>query len=138
MRWPWQKKQEIWELSKIQKNGVGIGTRQLLRGLKPRPTHPHLLYVTRTFEGRPMPTPQEMRDFKVFDDQLTSELEKMEAILVAVMMIDGKRDWIVYAKDGQASAQVLYSRLEGVQIEHQPDLTWSQYKDLVGMPQRKQ
>lgn len=67
------------------------------------------------------------------EDSLEMWEKELRFIVVGVMTISGKRDCIIYAKDGQALMNELHLRLgnSSLQMECQSDPRWTQYKDLT-------
>lgn len=77
-------------------------------------------------------TDEEWSSSMLVEDSLEQWEEELGFIVVGVMTIAGKRDQIIYAKDGQALMNELHLRLgsHSPQMECQPDPRWTQYKDL--------
>jgi hypothetical protein len=110
-----------------------MGTQQMAeRPPVPKRDYPWLAYMTFAFEGRPIPTQEEFDRF----DEISVRLEDIErtGVLahVAIMTIDGKRDYISYCRDREGAAKLLMEGFshEGAQIEFQFDPGWSQFSDL--------
>ncbi|MBC8064215.1 MAG: DUF695 domain-containing protein [Chlorobia bacterium] len=131
--WPFKRK-EIWEVSKIlRKDGSQMGTRLLRRHAKAnRSEYPDLVYCTMTFDGE-LPRGSQWEVLSEVDDCLEQLESLLGFLVVGVMTMDGKRDSILYAKDGQNLMTELHQRLgdKGVQLECTADPAWSQYRDLA-------
>ena len=130
-------RRNIWELSKISDpTGRMIGTRHFVyRPNAKREDFPILLYLTLRYENRPLPSKAEMDRFDAFTDAFDRILEREDlALIVGIMTIDGKRDWILYAKS--RAVVDLYFRELGdwsIELEATDDPRWTQYRDLLSM-----
>ena len=80
-------------------------------------------------------TEEEFQASEVIEDSLEQWEEELGFLVVGVMTINGKRDQIIYAKDGQSLMSELHHRLSqfSCQMECQPDPKWTQYRDLQKM-----
>lgn len=77
-------------------------------------------------------TDEEWSSCEAIENWLEQWEVELGFLVVGVMTIAGKRDQIIYAKDGQALMNELHLRLGSYspQMECQADPRWIQYKDL--------
>lgn len=96
---------------------------------------PWRLYVTIPYKNRPLPSQEELEDFKEVDWRILTLCEKLGARNVAVWTKNGVRDWILYAADPKDLKKMLEALFKpmGVQVEASLDPGWGQYKTLLAM-----
>jgi len=96
---------------------------------------PDLVYLTIFYRGRPLPNREEFETFDRIQDGLDSLESDLHFEQVAIMTLDGKRDYILYAEDGSALVNRLWDEFADVQprLECVHDPNWTQYRDLLKM-----
>lgn len=100
-----------------------------------RKDFPWLAYVAFLYEGRPLPTSEEMQRFDVFEDVIL-RLESTEGVFhFGTMTTNGKRDYMFQCRDREEAARLFLGEasFSGAQIEFQWDPRWLQHRDLLGM-----
>ena len=125
------------ELSRISDATTGemIGSRVLITNHERIPEYGDLVYFTLSYVPTPLPSPEDFDRFDMVQDRLDALIYELEFCCVGMMTVRGKRDWILYAKDGQLLVAQLLERLGefAPQMETQPDPSWSQYRELLRM-----
>lgn len=117
------------------RKGNLLGTHVIALGLRANRDFPHLIYCTFAFRGTPLPTVAEFERFDIIQDRIDNLALIADFIEVGIMTIEGKRDYLLYARDGQAALNSLFTELSefSPQMERQYDPKWSQYNTLMKM-----
>ena len=130
------RKKEKWQVAKIlDADGSMIGTRLLRENIAvKRNRYPDLVYCRIRLVGA-MPHGEEWDICELIDRQLSAVESDLDFLSVGIMTLAGKRDWILYAADGQKLMTELHQRFGdmGVELECTPDPRWTQYRDLAHM-----
>ena len=129
-----------WSLLRLEKDGVLIGTILLDGAATPSKQIPWLVYVGLTYKGRPRPTQEEFEEFDEVDDTITALCRQTGSQNVAIVTLDGNRDWICYCPDQNGFAELVQTQLSehGPRTEALLDPRWSQYGDLRAMVKRSE
>jgi hypothetical protein len=94
-----------------------------------------VIFFSVPYEGDVLPRPDELEALTELEWKLDAALSECEAVNVASITFQQKREWISYAKDGAATADLLSTRFSewGPTIEHRPDPRWDEYKGFKSM-----
>ncbi len=124
------------QLSAIKDDtGQLIGTLHLAQELKPDAKYPDLVYFTLHYGPAPLPEGDDWDRFNTVHLKLEELAATLDFFEAAVMTIQGKRDWMLYVRDGQVLMKQLSQELGEYEpkMECQRDPKWSQYMDLLRM-----
>lgn len=124
---------DSWQLGLIKdKSERPVGTVLVDVTNPPDLKMPWLCYLTFHYQHRPLPTSAEFDRFDDIDKTIQNLCKDHKARNVGIWMQNGKRDWIVYAKDGHHFAEVSTKALAklGLNVNVQLDRNWSQYRTL--------
>lgn len=113
-------------------NGLRIGTQMLRRNFQhDRKLYPDLVYLSSNLrvDGSYV---SDYESFEASDGAIDEWEGELGFLVVGVRTINGKRDQIIYAKDGPALVNELRTRLKrySPEIDSQPDADWSQAKSF--------
>ena len=95
-------------------------------------SHPDLVYFSLLYASSPLPSSGEMDVFDEVQNRLDKLGEKLDFYQPAIITLNGKRDWILYARDGVKLMDVLQRELSqfGPQMECKRDPNWSQFRTI--------
>lgn len=135
--WPFRKgkglRQRTTILSRfVDKDGQTIGSLILIKNQPILKDYGELVYLTMPYARLPLPSKEDFDRFDEVQARLDDLCEELEFAQPAIVTIDGKRDWILYTKDGNILMRQLIHELSGfeLQMECQPDPNWDQYQEL--------
>ncbi|MBL8065822.1 MAG: DUF695 domain-containing protein [Chthonomonadaceae bacterium] len=116
----------------LDASGQTIGTRVLTKNHPIERSHPDLVYFSMFYASSPLPSSAEMDVFDEAQKRLDVLSEKLDFYQPAIIMLNGKRDWILYARNGAKLISELQLELSqfGPQMECQSDPNWSQFRTI--------
>lgn len=135
MNW-FARKKDMWRVSKITRDGDLIGT-QLFRANPSchKKDFPYLLYFTLSYSGTVLPNHDDFAQYNEVESIFSQVESELGIEIIGVMTMNGKRDWIMYAKNGQKAVDGLFREMS----KYHPHMTttqdprWRQYQDLKNM-----
>lgn len=116
-------------------SGGLTGTQIVTTGIDYDKHKKDLVYCTFRYSNRPLPSPEEMARFERISQRIDGLERREDFVQVGVIMIDGKRDYMMYTTYGKELVARLRAELAPFQpeLETMPDPDWDQYRDLVDM-----
>ena len=100
--------------------------------------HPHIREYTNLVLftlacTKPLPTASDFEKFDIVRDRMDASPHEWEFCIVGTITCDGKREWVIYAKDGQQLMDRLFLEFSefAPQMEMEIDPAWDYYRGLV-------
>jgi hypothetical protein len=131
---------EAWRLSELR--GDNGELRGLVRKRAPLPSDGRTWRAWFTLEftaGRNhLPSSDDMKRMASFEDRLVEQIEEPGlAVLVAVVIVDGRRDHLFYLSDRDAFFQKLAPLAKEVSqfrphLDLAPDPDWNEFNEMIG------
>jgi hypothetical protein len=125
------------EVAKILDTTTGemIGSRILITNHPKIPEYADLVYFTISYVPTPLPSKEDFNRFDAAQDCLDNLIYELEFCCVGIVTMRGKRDYILYAKDGQRLMPQLLEKCGefAPQMESYPDPGWTEYRELLKM-----
>lgn len=144
MKLPWfsskkpKRREDVrWVVASI-KNEDGSWLGKIMYAEEPpvrKSDYPWRAYVTFTYRNRPLPSREKSEAFIPIDNILEEQDREEYCAWIAVITIEGKRDYILYCRDREESAKRFLAELGpfSPDIEFALDPGWGQFYDFLAM-----
>jgi hypothetical protein len=131
---------DAWRLSELRSADGKLQGLVRKRAPLPREGRDWRAWLTLHYErGRDaLPNSEDMQRLAAFEDRLVEELEVAgHGVLVAVVLVDGKRDHLFYLADREVFAARLAALARDVAeyrptLEFAPDPDWVEFEETIG------
>ena len=131
---------EAWRLSELRADNGEL--RGLVRKRAPLPSEGRTWRAWFTLEFTPghnhLPSSYDMKRMAAFEDRLVAEIEEPGlAVLVAVVIVDSRRDHLFYLADRDVFVEKLAPLAKEVQdyrphLDLAPDPDWNEFNEMIG------
>ena len=125
---------ETWiDVPIVSKERVATGGYRLREKLSvDKAKYPVLVEFLLKYEGDPLPSSGDLASFTKVDAEMASLQSIGGCVEVAIVTLNGKREWILYAKNGATLKKLLIGKFGKRQpeIHTRPDPGWTLYKQL--------
>lgn len=95
--------------------------------------HPDLVYFTIRFHESAQPTTEQLAILNQANDELNRLAAENDFRIPVIFTINGQRDWIIYAKNGEEVSNFLLNAMDSYEpeLEWMRDWNWSQYRIMT-------